>query len=173
MARLLLSLCLLLIGSIPIQAQKKTVFSIVGSLHQTQYDITKRQNSFGLGIGGKFSYRLSPKLLLDAEVGKAIFSGTKELIVINGKPLYSKYGITHAYLGLQYPITFPLSMASHWGHYSLDGESHHGFRQSALLAFSKKGKIHLRISFDHVFQDHELREGDWGYWSSGLIIKLF
>ncbi|MBL0884332.1 MAG: hypothetical protein IBJ16_13480 [Chitinophagaceae bacterium] len=169
----LLSICLLFISSMPLPAQKKTAFSIVGSLHQTQYDISKRQNAFGLGIGGKFSYKLARKLLLDVEVGKSIFSGTKELTVINGKPLYSKYGITHAYLGLQYPIIFPLSLASHWGHYSLDRESHHGFRQSALLAFSKKEKIHLRISFDHVFQDNELRKGDWGYWSSGLVVRLF
>ena len=169
----LLSFCLFFISSMPLQAQKKTVFSIVGSLHQTQYDISKSQNAFGLGIGGKFSYRLAPKLLLDAEVGKALFGGTKEMVVINGKPLNPKYGITHRYLGLQYPIIFPLSMASHWGHYSLDGESHHGFRQSALLAFSKKEKIHLRISFDHVFQNHELMEGDWGYWSFGLVVRLF
>jgi hypothetical protein len=157
----------------PLPAQKKTAFSIVGTLHQTQYDINKSQNAFGIGMGAKFSYKVAPKLLLDAELGKALFSGTKELIVINGKALNSKYGITQRYLGLQYPIIFPLSLASHWGHYSLDGESHHGFRQSALLAFSKKEKIHLRISFDHVFQDHELREGDWGYWSSGLVIRLF
>lgn len=169
----LLSICLLFISSMPLPAQKKTAFSIVGSLYQTQYDITKQQNAFGLGIGGKFSYRIAPKLLLDAEIGKAVFGGTKDLTIINGKPLFAKDGITNYYLGLQYPIRFPLSMGSYWGHYSIDGESHHGLRQSALLAFSKKEKIHLRISFDHIFQDHELREGDWGFWSSGLVVRLF
>lgn len=154
-------------------AQKKLSFSLCGVYNRTQYDITKSQNAFGIGIGGKINYRLSAFLSLDIEGSGSFFGGTKETIIINGQVLHSKNGIKSIYTGIQYPIIFPIRMSSQYGFHTIAGERNHGVRQAILVALSKKERFFLRASFDHVFQSNPLKKGDWGFWGYSFVARLF
>lgn len=156
-----------------VQSQKKLGIAVMGMLNQTQYDITKRQNRFGVGMGATAYYKLLPKLRIAVEANKALFGGTKEFIVINGQPLYPKEAVSSLYAGIMYPLSFPLSMGSYIGFHAMNGKSNQGLRQTASIAFSKKEKFFLRISFDHIFQKNELRSGDFGFWGYAVVARIF
>jgi|GEM_PF-2302205 len=154
-------------------APKKWSFSVFGQINDTRYDKVTRQNAWGMGGGIKIEYNWRKNLGLFIEGSSFIFGGTKELHVINGEHYRPKDGVESLHTGLQYRLFGPVKMATSFGPSFSLGNTDWGFRQSLLLSGNKKETVHLRFSFDHVFQDNHLINRDFGYFGYALLVKLF
>lgn len=147
-----------------------TCFSF--GVNRTLYDRTKSNNSAGFGLGLQAQMntesRVSPILKINAD----LFGGTKEMLIVNGKPVVPKSSLFSLYTGA---LFLPMknvfaSMAA--GASIYNHQVNWGFNPS--VGFYPGSKRWLAsVAFTHIFQSDDISNKPFGFLRLALAVKLF
>jgi hypothetical protein len=174
MKRLFVILSMLLASACFAQKARKLSAFFSFQYNKTLYDRTISNNSGGLGFGLQTTLNTGGPVQPTLELNADRFFGTKELrLTPEGKPVYSKGGVTSIFAGPQIGVGERLFFSATAGASIYNGAAHFGLRPAVGVYLSQSRKWFLKSSFTDVFQRDDFSDKSFGYLSFALALKLF
>lgn len=156
-------------------AQKQRKISIYPDLHAniTQYDFTKRNNRSGIGLGLQVFANIKSKFRPSIELNGDMLSGTKEMRIINGKPVEYKNNTSNLLIGSSWHFSKEFYINAAAGPSFLNSKTHFTVKPALGVYFPSSRLFVVKMSLTHVFYKDEFTNEDFGVMNFGLGIKLF
>jgi hypothetical protein len=156
------------------QTQRKLSLYLQGQTTHTLKDITRTNNSLGIGLGLQTYFQHSSAFRSTIDLTASIFGGTKEQYLYeDGTPITSVEGMLNVFAGGSYHPARALYLSLVAGPGFSDAGTRFGIKPSLGFYFSSRQKVTGKVSFLHIFNRDERTKEDFSAISFSLGVRLY